>query len=92
MDSLKSSTIAARCTGVADCAARWGQCALFFEKEVQHWSSSALRTPAIPRENLGWDPKKSYNFVCESGYFVNYCSFGGMIRFRLFGNVSAFFF
>ena len=29
-------------------------------------------------ENLGWDPKKSYNFVCESGYFVNYCSFGGV--------------
>ena len=25
-------------------------------------------------ENLGRDPKKSYNFFCESGYFVNYCS------------------
>ena len=23
-------------------------------------------------ENLGCDPKKNYNFVCESGYFVNY--------------------
>ena len=31
-------------------------------------------------KNLGRDPKKSYNFVCESGYFVNYCSFGGMIK------------
>ena len=33
-------------------------------------------------ENMGRDPKKSYNFVCESRDFVNYCSFGGMIRFR----------
>jgi hypothetical protein len=43
---------------------------------VAHLANYAANLLAV--ENLGRDPKKSYNFVCESGYFVNYCSFGGM--------------